>query len=55
MIMLVKNELINQELLTNFNKIKQVSTFHVSTLNAEFLNPKTRESVLTIYCIFQKK
>ncbi|HBT94431.1 MAG TPA: hypothetical protein DEB23_09385 [Chitinophagaceae bacterium] len=52
---LVKNELINQELLTNFNKIEQVSTFHVSTLNAEFLNPKTRESVLTIYSIFQKK
>ena len=52
---LVKNELINQELLTNFNKIKQVSTFHVSTLNAEFLNPKTRESVLTIYSIFQKR
>jgi len=52
---LVKNELINQELLTNFNKIEQVSTFHVSTLNAEFLNPKTRESALTIYSIFQKK
>ena len=52
---LVKNELINQELLTNFNKIEQVSTFHVSTLNAEFLNPKTRESVLAIYSIFQKK
>lgn len=52
---LVKNELINQELLTNFNKIEQISTFHVSTLNAEFLNPKTRESVLTIYSIFQKK
>ena len=52
---LVKNELINQELLTNFNKVEQVSTFHVSTLNAEFLNPKTRESVLTIYSIFQKK
>ena len=52
---LVKNELINQELLTNYNKIEQVSTFHVSTLNAEFLNPKTRESALTIYSIFQKK
>jgi 4-amino-4-deoxy-L-arabinose transferase-like glycosyltransferase len=52
---LVKNELVNQELLTNFNKIEQVSTFHVSTLNAEFLNPKTRESALTIYSIFQKK
>ena len=52
---LVKNERINQELLTNFNKIEQISTFHVSTLNAEFLNPKTRESVLTIYSIFQKK
>ena len=52
---LVKNELINQELLTNFNKVEQVSTFHVSTLNAEFLNPKTRESALTIYSIFQKK
>lgn len=52
---LVKNELINKELLTNFNKIEQVSTFHVSTLNAEFLNPKTRDSALTIYAIFQKK
>ena len=52
---LIKNELINQELLTNFNKIERISTFHVSTLNAEFLNPKTRDSALTIYAILQKK
>ena len=52
---LIKNELINQELLTNFNKIEHISTFHVSTLNAEFLNPKTRDSALTIYAILQKK
>ena len=52
---LIKNELINQELLTNFNKIERISTFHVSTLNAEFLNPKTRDSALTIYVILQKK
>ena len=52
---LIKNELINQELLTNFNKTERISTFHVSTLNAEFLNPKTRDSALTIYAILQKK
>jgi len=52
---LIKNDLINQELLTNFNKIERISTFHVSTLNAEFLNPKTRDSALTIYAILQKK
>ena len=52
---LIKNDLINQGLLTNFNKIERISTFHVSTLNAEFLNPKTRDSALTIYAILQKK
>ena len=52
---LIKNELINQELLTNFNKIERISTFHVSTLNAEFLNPITRDSALTFYAILQKK
>ena len=52
---LIKNELINQELLINFNIIERISTFHVSTLNAEFLNPKTRDSALTIYAILQKK
>jgi len=52
---LVKNELINQELLTNFNTIELVSTFHVSTLNAAFLNPKTRSASLEQYTILQKK
>lgn len=52
---LIKNELINKELLTKFNIIERISTFHVSTLNADFLNPKTRESALTIYSILQKK
>ena len=52
---LIKNELINQELLSNFNKIELISTFHVSTLNAAFLNPKSRESALSLYTILQKK
>jgi hypothetical protein len=52
---LIKNELINQKLLSNFNKIELISTFHVSTLNAAFLNPKSRESALTLYTILQKK
>jgi 4-amino-4-deoxy-L-arabinose transferase-like glycosyltransferase len=52
---LIKNELINQELLSNFNKIELISTFHVSTLNAAFLNPKSRDSALTLYTILQKK
>jgi hypothetical protein len=52
---LVKNVVINQALLTNFNKIELVSTFHVSTLNAAFLNPKTRSASLEQYTILQKK
>jgi 4-amino-4-deoxy-L-arabinose transferase-like glycosyltransferase len=52
---LVKNVGINQALLTNFNKIELVSTFHVSTLNAAFLNPKTRSASLEQYTILQKK
>jgi hypothetical protein len=52
---LIKNDLINQGLLTNFNKIELIYTFHVSTLNAAFLNPKSRDSALTLYTILQKK
>ena len=52
---LIKNSLINQELLTYYKKIELVSTFHVSTLNAAFLNPKTRSESLEQYSILQKK
>jgi 4-amino-4-deoxy-L-arabinose transferase-like glycosyltransferase len=52
---LLKNTLINQELLTYYKKIELVSTFHVSTLNAAFLNPKTRSESLEQYSILQKK
>ncbi len=52
---LIKNSLVNQELLTYYKKIELVSTFHVSTLNAAFLNPKTRSESLEQYSILQKK
>lgn len=52
---LIKNSLINQELLTYYKKIELVSSFHVSTLNAAFLNPKTRSESLEQYSILQKK
>jgi len=52
---LIDNKSMNTDLLKSFNKVKQLSTFHVSTLNAQFLNPSTRESVLDHYFILQKK
>ncbi len=44
-----------KDLLTNFNTIDTITAFHVSTLNAKFLNPKTRNSALDYYYILQKK
>ena len=41
--------------LKSFNKVQLISAFHVSTLNAKFLNPKTRDSALDYYYILQKK
>ena len=35
--------------------IETIAAFHVSTLNAKFLNPKTRNSALDYYYILQKK
>jgi len=52
---LIKNDLIEKSLLKNFNLIETISTFHVSTLNATFLNPKTRNLSLDLYSILQKK
>ncbi len=52
---LITKENMNDSLLTKFNKIKLLSTFHVSTLTGEFLNPLTRDSTLNYHYILQKK
>lgn len=53
--LLISNKLINEEVLKNFNASDTIAAFHVSTLNAKFLNPKTRDSALDYYTILQKK
>jgi 4-amino-4-deoxy-L-arabinose transferase-like glycosyltransferase len=53
--LLIANKLINQDLLTKYDAIKTISAFHVSTLNAAFLNPQTRDKALDYYTILQKK
>lgn len=52
---LVTKENMNDSLLNKFNKIQTLSTFHVSTLTGEFLNPMTRDSTLNYHYILQKK
>ena len=49
------NNLVNAELLKQFNKVQEVTSFHVSTLNTQFLTPSTRDSALEYYTILQKK
>jgi hypothetical protein len=53
--LLLSNKLITKDLLTKFDTIETIAAFHVSTLNAKFLNPKTRDSALDYYYILQKK
>ena len=53
--LLISNKLTTKDFLTNFNTIETITAFHVSTLNAKFLNPKTRNSALDYYYILQKK
>ena len=53
--LLISNKLINNDMLSKFNTIDTIAAFHVSTLNAKFLNPKTRNSALDYYYILQKK
>jgi len=53
--LLISKKLINEEVLKNFNASDTIAAFHVSTLNAKFLNPKTRDSALDYYTILQKK
>jgi 4-amino-4-deoxy-L-arabinose transferase-like glycosyltransferase len=53
--LLISNKLINKDMLSKFNTIETIAAFHVSTLNAKFLNPKTRNSALDYYYILQKK
>lgn len=52
---LIDSKSMHPDLLTSFNKIEQISSFHVSTLNENFLNPKTRDSTLDYFYILQKK
>jgi hypothetical protein len=52
---LVETNNIPDSVLLKFNKIDIISSFHVSTLNGEFLNPKTRDSALNYFYILQKK
>jgi len=52
---LIDNKSMHPALLNSFNKIQQISSFHVSTLNAKFLNPTTRDKALDFYYILQKK
>jgi len=52
---LIDSKSMHPDLLTSFNKIEQISSFHVSTLNGNFLNPKTRDSTLDYFYILQKK
>lgn len=52
---LMHNNLVNAELLKQFNKVQEVTSFHVSTLNTQFLTPSTRDSALEYYTILQKK
>jgi len=53
--LLISNKLINKDILQKFNTVDTIAAFHVSTLNAAFLNPKTRNSALDYYFILQKK
>ena len=53
--LLISNKLTTKDMLSKFNTIEIISAFHVSTLNANFLNPKTRNSALDYYYILQKK
>ena len=52
---LITKENMHDSLLTKFNKIESLSTFHVSTLTGEFLNPLSRDSTLNYHYILQKK
>ena len=52
---LIDNKSIINDSLKGFNHVQLISAFHVSTLNAKFLNPRTRDSALDYYYILQKK
>ena len=52
---LIDNKTYNIDTLKGFNKVQLISAFHVSTLNANFLDPKTRDSALNYFYILQKK
>ena len=52
---LIDNKSMINDSLKSFNKVQLIQAFHVSTLTAKFLNPKTRDSALDYYYILQKK
>jgi 4-amino-4-deoxy-L-arabinose transferase-like glycosyltransferase len=52
---LIENKNVPDSLLSKFNKIESMPSFHISTLTGEFLNPNTRDSALDYFYILQKK
>ena len=52
---LIDNKKISDSLLTSFNKVELLSSYHVSMLSGDFLNPTTRDSALNYYYVLQKK
>jgi 4-amino-4-deoxy-L-arabinose transferase-like glycosyltransferase len=52
---LIEDKNTPDSLLTHFNKIASISSFHVSTLTGDFINPKTRDSAVDYFYILQKK
>ena len=52
---LIENKNVPDSLLSKFNKIESMPSFHISTLTGEFLNPTTRDSALDYFYILQRK
>jgi len=52
---LIENKNVPDSIMTKFNKIESIPSFHVSMLTGEFINPATRDSALDYFYILQKK
>lgn len=52
---LIENINVPDSIMTKFNKIESIPSFHVSMLTGEFINPATRDSALDYFYILQKK
>ncbi len=53
--LLVEKKLLSPAMLNEFDSVELISSFHVSTLNAKFLNPRTRDSAMNYHYILRKK